>query len=63
MSTLEQEIENLNIKTEHASQKFNELRELLIEINRDLEIVKEYQKHYRAHCGSRENLEKNSTKQ
>ena len=63
MSTLEQEIEKLNIKTEHASQKFNELRELLIEINRDLEIVKEYQEHYRAHCGSRENLEKNSTKQ
>ena len=63
MSTLEQEIEKLNIKTEHASQKFNELRDLLIEINRDLEIVKEYQKHYRAHCGSRGNLEKNSTKQ
>ena len=63
MSALEQEIEKLNIKTEHASQKFNELRDLLIEINRDLEIVKEYQKHYRAHSGSRENLEKNSTKQ
>ena len=63
MSTLEQEIEKIRIKTEHASQKFNELRDLLIEINRDLEIVKEYQKHYRAHCSSRENLEKNSKKQ
>ena len=54
MSTLEQEIEKLSIKTEHASQEFNELRDLLIEIHCDLEIVKEYQKHYQAHCGSTE---------
>ena len=33
MSTLEQEIEKLSIKTEHASQKFNELRDLLIDRN------------------------------
>ena len=63
MSTIEQEIEKLNIKTEHASQKFNELRDLLIEIHCDLEIIKEYRKHYQAHCSGAENNKKNSEKQ
>ena len=62
MSTLEQEIEKISIK-KHASQKLNELRDLLIEIHCVLEIVKEYQKHYQAHCSSAENYEKASKKQ
>ena len=44
MSTLEQEIEKLSIKTEHASQNFNELRDLLIEINRVLANCKRISK-------------------
>lgn len=52
MSTLEQEIGKLSVKNEQAAQKFNELRDLLNEINRDLEIIKEYQKHFQEHLNS-----------
>ena len=52
MSTLEQEIEKWSIKNEQATQKFNELRDLLNEVSRDLEIIREYQKHFQEHLNS-----------
>ena len=49
MSTLEEKIEQLSLKQGQEINDFNELRVLLCTINRDLEIIKEYQKHLQAH--------------
>lgn len=52
MSTLEQKIENLTIKDQQATLKVCELRDLLIEIKRDIEIIREYQRHLNSHLNS-----------
>ena len=49
MSTLEQEIGKLVIKDQQATQKFCELRDLLVQIKQDIEVIKAYQKHFTAH--------------
>ncbi|MCW4335541.1 MAG: riboflavin kinase [Candidatus Thiodiazotropha endolucinida] len=57
MSSLEEEIGKLTIKEQVATQKFNELRELIIQIKQDIEVIREYQRHLNAHLINQQQIE------